>query len=251
MVEQNERQLSEILKAASDPTRRAILTLLAQEGPTRVTDLAEHYAMSLNSVSKHIKVLERAGLVTRRTLGRTHLIEANMAPTRAIDRWFSQLRSIWDMRLEKLETLMTKEPEMTDLNLNVSRIFNAAPNVLFDAWLNPEMLAKFMAPGPDMTVPHAANDPVEGGRFDIIMKSGDQELPHAGTYKEIDRHSRLVFTWESPMSVDDSTVTLTFTPVEGGTEVNLHHVKFQNEQMRDNHEGGWVAILAKLDAAVS
>ena len=140
---------------------------------------------------------------------------------------------------------------MTDLTLNVSRTIDATPEALFNAWLDPKMLAKFMAPGPDMTVPHAANDPVEGGRFDIIMKAGDQELPHAGTYKEINPHSRLVFTWESPMSIGGSTVTLTFKPVDGGTEVNLHHVKFQNEEMRANHEGGWVAILGKLEAAVA
>ena len=111
MVEQNQTQLSEILKAASDATRRAILTLLAQEGPTRVTDLAEHYDMSLNSVSKHIKVLENAGLVTRKTIGRVHLIEANLAPVQQIDLWFNQLRSIWDMRLEALEQILTKEPD--------------------------------------------------------------------------------------------------------------------------------------------
>ena len=111
MVERNETRLSDILKAASDPTRRSILTLLAQEGPTRVTDLSEHYEMSLNSVSKHIKVLEKAHLVTRRTLGRVHLIEANMEPVAEIDRWFNQLRSIWDIRLEALDHLMTKEPD--------------------------------------------------------------------------------------------------------------------------------------------
>jgi DNA-binding transcriptional ArsR family regulator len=111
MVEQNQTQLSDILKAASDPTRRAILTLLAQEGPSRVTDLAAHYEMSLNSVSKHIKVLEGAGLVNRKTIGRVHLIEANMTPAQEIDRWFGKLRSIWDMRLEALDHLMTKEPD--------------------------------------------------------------------------------------------------------------------------------------------
>lgn len=110
MVERiDTHQLSAILKAASDPTRRSILTSLVQEGPTRVTDLAEHYAMSLNSVSKHIKVLEAAGLVRRRTLGRIHLIEAELEPLRQIDRWFGELRSIWDMRLEKLDELLTKE----------------------------------------------------------------------------------------------------------------------------------------------
>jgi len=108
MVERNQTQLSGILKAASDPTRRAILTLLAQQGPLRVTDLAAHYDMSLNSVSKHIKVLERATLIKRRTLGRTHLIEADLAPVRAIDDWFRQLRSIWDMRLEALDNILTE-----------------------------------------------------------------------------------------------------------------------------------------------
>lgn len=100
--------LSELLKAASDPTRRAILTLLAQNGPMRVTDIHGQFEMSLNSVSKHIKVLERAGLVVRRTDWREHLIEVQMAPLSEIDRWFADLRSIWDLRLEALDTLMTK-----------------------------------------------------------------------------------------------------------------------------------------------
>ena len=100
--------LSELLKAASDPTRRAILTLLAQQGPMRVTDIHGQFDMSLNSVSKHIKVLERAGLVMRRTDWREHLIEVQMAPLSEIDRWFADLRSIWAMRLEALDTLITK-----------------------------------------------------------------------------------------------------------------------------------------------
>ena len=110
MVEQlNEKQLSNVLKAASDPTRRSILTTLAQEGPTRVSDLAMHFDMSLNAVSKHIKVLEAAGLITRKTLGRVHLIEANLAPVSEVDKWFKHLRSIWDLRLDNLEKLLSKE----------------------------------------------------------------------------------------------------------------------------------------------
>lgn len=110
MVEQNKDQrLSDILKAASDPTRRAILTLLVQQGAMRVTDLAACFEMSLNSVSKHIKVLEKADLVRRHTNWREHLIEANLDPIREIDAWFSQLRSIWDMRLEALDIAMQKD----------------------------------------------------------------------------------------------------------------------------------------------
>jgi DNA-binding transcriptional ArsR family regulator len=103
--------LTGILKAAADPTRRAILTLLAQHGPTRVTDLAGQFEMSLNAVSKHIKVLEGAGLVHRRTHWREHLIETRIDNLAEIDRWFRDLRSIWEMRLEALENLLTEEKE--------------------------------------------------------------------------------------------------------------------------------------------
>ena len=112
MVErEDDSRLSEILKAAADPTRRAILTLLVQHGPTRVTDVARRFDMSLNAVSKHIKVLEGAGLVSRRTAWREHLIEANLGPIGEIDRWFQNLRLIWDMRLEELDKLLTKETD--------------------------------------------------------------------------------------------------------------------------------------------
>ena len=107
-------QLSELLKATSDPTRRAILTLLAQHGPMRVTDIHGQFEVSLNSVSKHIKVLERAGLVIRRTDWREHLIEVQMTPLSEIDRWFTDLRSIWDLRLEALDTLITKGDTKND-----------------------------------------------------------------------------------------------------------------------------------------
>ncbi|MDX8348522.1 metalloregulator ArsR/SmtB family transcription factor [Cognatiyoonia sp. IB215446] len=109
MVERNETTaLDAILKAASDPTRRTILTLLAQEGPLRVTDIHARFDMSLNSVSKHIKVLEAAGLVKRRTEWREHLIEVQMTPLSAVDEWFASLRSIWALRLEALDHIMTK-----------------------------------------------------------------------------------------------------------------------------------------------
>ena len=112
MVEQQKDQrLSEILKAASDPTRRAILTLLVQQGAMRVTDLSACFEMSLNSVSKHIKVLEKAELVKRRTNWREHLIEADLEPVREIDAWFSQLRSVWEMRLEALDLAIQEDQE--------------------------------------------------------------------------------------------------------------------------------------------
>ena len=112
MVERSDdARLNDLLKAASDPTRRAVLTLLVQHGAMRVTDLAGHFDMSLNAVSKHIKVLEAAGLTRRRTEWREHLIEADLAALALIDRWFADLRLIWDLRLEKLDLILTETPD--------------------------------------------------------------------------------------------------------------------------------------------
>lgn len=104
--------LSTLLKAVSDSTRRALLTQLCQQGPTRVTDLANVYDMSLNAISKHIKVLEKAGLVKRKTTGRTHWIEADLEQVAAVDEWFSELKSIWALRLDKLDELMIAGDEL-------------------------------------------------------------------------------------------------------------------------------------------
>lgn len=106
-----DEKLSRILKAVGDTTRRHILTLLVQEGPLRVTALAAHFDMSLNSVSKHIKVLEEAGLVTRRTLGREHFIAAELEPLRMTEAWFAQLKSIWELRLAALENILVAKDQ--------------------------------------------------------------------------------------------------------------------------------------------
>jgi len=140
---------------------------------------------------------------------------------------------------------------MTDLSLTVSRNFKAAPQTVFDAWLNPEMLRQFMLPGEGTSVSSAENDPVEGGRFKIVMRAGDQDMPHKGTYTEISRHSRISFTWETPFSETPSDVRLTFTPNGGGTDVELYHNKFESEESRDNHKAGWGFILASLENVVS
>jgi DNA-binding transcriptional ArsR family regulator len=105
----NDMIISETLKSMSDVTRRSLLTQLCQQGPCRVTDLAAVYDMSLNAISKHIKVLERCGLITRKTLGRTHWIEADLTRLKVVESWFNELKSIWEMRLDTLSELMELE----------------------------------------------------------------------------------------------------------------------------------------------
>ena len=110
----NDKILTELLKAVSDTTRRSLLTQLCQQGASRVTQLAGHYDISLNAISKHIKVLERAGLVKRKTIGRTHWIEANIKQVSLIKNWINELQSIWELRLEKLDEIMRKGDTQND-----------------------------------------------------------------------------------------------------------------------------------------
>ena len=112
MVEySDEEKLSRLLKALGDTTRRTLLTRLCQQGATRVTDLAAHYDMSLNAISKHIKVLEQAGLVKRTTMGRIHLIEADLERVEQMSDWFASLKSFWMLSLEKLEDVLNTGEE--------------------------------------------------------------------------------------------------------------------------------------------
>jgi uncharacterized protein YndB with AHSA1/START domain len=141
---------------------------------------------------------------------------------------------------------------MSELTLKTSRHIGAARKDVFQAWLDPQMLARFMLPGEGMSVPNASVEPKVGGRFAIIMQAGEQQIPHGGEYRQITEFDCIVFTWESPFSVDGSTVTLNFSDSNsGGTDVELIHVKFSDEQTRDNHLGGWDHILATLDATLT
>ena len=137
---------------------------------------------------------------------------------------------------------------MTDLTLEVTKTINAPIEKVFDAWLDPKMLSMFMMPMPGMPESDVENDPRKGGEFVITMHAGDDLLPHTGEYLEINRPDKLVFTWTSHCSVDDSTVTLDFTKIDDGTtNVSLSHVKFIDEKTRSDHEGGWSNILEKLN----
>ena len=97
-----------VFLAISDPTRRAILDQLAR-GPTRVTDVAAPFDMSLNAVSKHVKVLERAGLVRRARQGREHVLSLDAAPLGEVVRYCTHLSRYWNDRLDRLEAFFAKE----------------------------------------------------------------------------------------------------------------------------------------------
>src|SRR5258708_40045792 len=97
--------LDRTLIALADPTRRAILQRLSR-GEARVTEVAAPFGISLNSVSKHIRILERAELVLRRVSGREHFLTFNPAPLESAVEWMDRHRLFWTGRLHALEAAL-------------------------------------------------------------------------------------------------------------------------------------------------
>jgi DNA-binding transcriptional ArsR family regulator len=97
--------LDRVYGAIADPTRRAILSVLAR-GEANVGTLVHRFPISFNGVSKHIKVLERAGLVERTIQGREHRLRIQARPLRGAAHWIDGYREFWDARLDALEAVL-------------------------------------------------------------------------------------------------------------------------------------------------
>lgn len=110
MVEHTSQALDGVFRALADPTRRAMLASLA-EGERSVTELAAPFDMSLAGASKHVKVLERAGLVERRVDGRTHRCRLKAEALARADRWLRYYERFWSTRLDALERELNRPEE--------------------------------------------------------------------------------------------------------------------------------------------
>jgi DNA-binding transcriptional ArsR family regulator len=102
MVNYSGALLDSTFAALSDATRRGILARLARQGETSVSDLAAPYKMSLPAVSKHLRVLETAGLVSRQKDGRVHRCRLRAEPMRDAAAWIEQYRQFWEAQLDSL-----------------------------------------------------------------------------------------------------------------------------------------------------
>ena len=107
MVKCSPRLLNRTFGALADPTRRRILEHLAN-GDRSVTDLARPYRMSLPAVSKHLRVLERAGLIRRRRCGRVHQLKLEAKPMEDAQQWIERYRRFWEQNLDRLDDYLKK-----------------------------------------------------------------------------------------------------------------------------------------------
>ena len=107
MVKYSPTPLNRTFAALADPTRRRILAHLAR-GDQRVTHLARPHNMSLPAVSKHLRVLEKAGLLRRRRYGRVHEMQLNAAPLKKAAQWVEEYRKFWEGSLDRLADYLEK-----------------------------------------------------------------------------------------------------------------------------------------------
>ena len=98
-------RLDAVFAALADPTRRAIIERLSRS-EARVTEVAEPFDMSLNAVSKHIRVLEASGVVERHKKGRDHILSINTHSLDEVDGWIERMRGYWEKRLNAMERLL-------------------------------------------------------------------------------------------------------------------------------------------------
>src|ERR1700692_4797636 len=102
--------LDNVIVAVSGPTRRAIINRLAR-GPARISDVAAPFSMSLTGVCKHVRVLERAGLVRRTHHGRENTLELSAELLRAVARWISRYERFWNASLDRLQGFFAAKQE--------------------------------------------------------------------------------------------------------------------------------------------
>jgi uncharacterized protein YndB with AHSA1/START domain len=142
---------------------------------------------------------------------------------------------------------------MSDIEtrLQITRIFTASPEAVFDHWLDVESLKQWMC-APGMTVAEVQVDARVGGQFRFDMRADDGQIhQHTGEYLEIKRPERLVFSWQSALAGEDgSRVTVEFEPHPEGCRLVLTHERLPDMAAVQQHAMGWEGILANLSDSV-
>ena len=252
--------LDQVYGAIADPTRRAILGILA-EGEANVGSLAERFPISLNGVSKHVKVLERAGLVERTVQGREHRLRLNAEPLREASMWLEHYRTFWDTRLEALEAFLLKRGPRRGWAMTVTD--EAAPVlVVRRQWRcrgsgcsrRGSIRRAWRTGCGRWNVTHATVtvDPRVGGGFRIVMEGRpDGGVEHHGEYLAIEPPSLLSFTWISRDTDHKPTVvTIEFHERGTGTELVLTHRRLPPKAI-EGHRKGWTDVVRLLDEALT
>ena len=240
-------RLDLVFAALADPTRRAILARLAQ-GEATVNQLVSPFALRQPTISKHLKVLEEAGLVSRGRNAQFRQVRLNPAPLAGAAQWLSDYRRFWEESLTQLgdyakelqlkESVMNTRETIAERELIVTRDFDVPARFLFEAYSKPEHLRRWFGPkGYPLTMCQV--DFRVGGRYRFAMTGpdGTQNTPFGGEYLEIVPNKKIVFdnSFEEPNS-RKMIMTITFAETDGKTKLTMHTL-FESKAMRDEYVG--------------
>jgi uncharacterized protein YndB with AHSA1/START domain/DNA-binding transcriptional ArsR family regulator len=242
--------LSTTFAALADPTRRAILARLAA-GPATVKELAAPFAMSGPAVSKHLRVLERAGLIARGREAQWRPCRLEAAPLKEVAEWAENYRRFWDKSFERLDEYLqhlkqrrrmvptANKPDVTtfttpsDREIVVTRVFDAPRRLVWEAWTSPEHLPHWMLGPEGWTMPVCESDLRQGGAHRCVWRGSDgTEMEISGVYREIRPPERLVSTESWGGDWPETLNTLIFTEEDGKTTVTLT-VLYPSKEARD------------------
>jgi uncharacterized protein YndB with AHSA1/START domain len=234
--------------ALAHPLRRDMLARLAG-GPHTISELAARADMTFAAVSKHLRVLEEAGLVSRRIEGREHRFAGRPRALGPAGDWIAEHTGRWQQSLNRMKAVM--EEEMAQSLSAMAEVFVAAPpERVFKGWCDPAIAGKFLCVG-DPTLGECRLDPRVGGEIFVVMADKTMRILHRGEFLVVDPPRRLMFTWLSqPTGLRLTVVTVTFAAERGGTRVSLVHEGFVEADVTQSHAGGWTGILGNLAAAL-
>jgi uncharacterized protein YndB with AHSA1/START domain len=142
--------------------------------------------------------------------------------------------------------------DTTDPIVQVRRRVSAGAEQIFDLWTKPDLMVRWMSPYPGAVDCKASCDLRPGGAFSLVMSSGESSREVSGTYVEVDRPRKLVFTWIGPLTNNVNTlVTVELNPRGDETELVLTHERLPTPAICEGHTRGWGHILDHLADAVS
>ena len=142
---------------------------------------------------------------------------------------------------------MSTESKFT---LNVSRTFDASPEEVFDAWIDPEIARQWLFAHPKEETVRVEIDARVGGRF-TVTRRGEQDTEHFGEYLEVDRPRKLVFSFSVPRySLEDTRITIEIVPKGSGCELTLYHEGVLPE-WAEGMRGGWNSMLQGLASTLT
>ena len=252
------QNLDRVFAALADPTRRAILARLA-DGEATVNELVAPFGFSQPTISKHLKVLEGAGLVSRGRAAQFRPVRLNAAPLQRGRRLARRLRAVLggepgssrrvresdaSGRRSVMQASAVKNEPESEREVTITRVYDAPARLLFEAYSKPEHMMKWFGPkGWPLTL--CEMDFRVGGRFRFAMTgpSGKQNTPFGGEYLEIVPNKKIVYdNGFETKGAGRMVVTVTYDEIGGGKTRLTIHTLFQI----DRHVS--LAHLARLRA---